>query len=125
VINAGAADNLCCQRLDRNRMWVGDDDGRLWYSLDGGLTWEERAGWTGSGTGEVRALHFVNDYVGFMVHNSAAPVGTVLQTINGGYTWRTVPTPTNTGLNAIWAVDSSMFVVVGDDGVVLRGHYTF
>jgi photosystem II stability/assembly factor-like uncharacterized protein len=120
----GGGDILCCQRLDHLRAWVGDDDGNLWYTRDGGVTWTQRTGWVGSGIGDVTDLHFVNDHIAFMLHNTAAPVGTVLYTFDGGYTWIPLTTPTNVGLNAVYACDASQALVVGKNNagaaVILR-----
>lgn len=70
--------------LDRNRVWIGYDSGKLYYTLDG-TTWSERA-FTGSGVGDVRDIAFFNDSLGFMATDNASPVGTVHWTIDGGYT---------------------------------------
>lgn len=110
----GGGDILCAWRLDKNRMWVGTDDGDLYYSQDGGVTWTQRTGWTGSGVGAVRDMFWVNDYVGFIASNNVTPVGTVLRTINGGRHWEALTTPDNDGLNAIWACDESNAFVVGE-----------
>jgi len=114
VINAGAAGNLCCHRIDRNKMWVGDDAGSLWYSEDGGTTWTQRT-FVGSGAGDVRAIDFINEHVGMMCHNIVAgPVGTIFITIDGGYTWDSITTPTNTGLNACTLVNPYGGYFVGE-----------
>lgn len=115
VIGAGAAGNLTCQRFDQNRILVGDDAGKLWYSDDDGVTWTQITNFVGSGAGDVRDLHIVNDHVIWMITDSAAPVGTVHHTINGGYNWTAVDTPTNVGLNAIWAANEHLAYVVGND----------
>lgn len=95
-------------------IWVGTSTGLLFYSNDFGVTWNPRIGWTGSGVGSVRAIDFVNDYVGFMISNTASPVGTVLRTIDGGYSWQTVTTPTNSGLNDVVAISENLAYVVGE-----------
>jgi len=105
-------------------IWVGTDTGLLFYSNDGGVTWNPRVGWTGTGVGQVRAIDFVNDFVGFMVSNTAAPVGTVLRTIDGGLTWAVVTTPANSGLNFVKAINENLAFVVGEanaaTGVILK-----
>jgi photosystem II stability/assembly factor-like uncharacterized protein len=122
----GAGDMLCGYRLDSNRLWLGDDDGKLWFSRDNGVTWTQRTGWTGSGVGDVMDISFVNDIVGYMASNSAAPVGTILRTIDGGYTWSVLATPTNLGLNDIDIGDSDIAFVAGEIqgalGVILSVH---
>ena len=114
VINGGAAGNLCCHRIDRNKIWVGDNAGSLWYSEDGGATYTERA-FSGSGDGDVRAIDFANELVGMMVHDdSAGPDGTIFMTIDGGYTWDALTTPANDGLNACTLVSPYLGYVVGE-----------
>ena len=101
---------------DADRAWVGAG-GSLYYTTDGGTTWTERAGWSGSGTGTVKDVVFVTggDLIGFMLHDNASPVGTLLRTIDGGYTWDPVSTPANTGLNSMVVCDANQAFVVGED----------
>jgi len=99
--------------LDRNRMWVGYATGNMYYTRDGGETWTIRS-FLGSGTGAVKAIKFVDDYVGYVVHNTAAPVGYVLFTFDGGYTWERLTSPTNSGYNAIFASDEWKFFLAGE-----------
>jgi photosystem II stability/assembly factor-like uncharacterized protein len=98
--------------FDDDHVWVGTATGKMYYSTNGGSTWTER---TGFGTySNVKSLFFVNDYVGFALVNTAGPVGKVLRTIDGGYTWKLLTTDTNTGCNILWAGDSNNAVVVGE-----------
>lgn len=100
---AGVAANVV-EVLDRNRVWVGYADGDLWYTEDGGTNWSQRS-FTGSGVGQVRDIKFLNDSLGYLLSNNASPVGTVHWTIDGGYTWDALTTPTNVGVNAIRICD--------------------
>lgn len=97
---------------DANHVWVGTAGGELWYTNDGGTTWAER-GFTGTGVGEVADVDFYDDNVGFMLSNTAAPVGTLHITINGGYSWQPISTPTNAGLNALGVVAPDVVYAVG------------
>lgn len=99
--------------LDRNRAWIGYASGRLYYTLDAGATWSERA-FTGSGVGQVRDIKFLNETYGILIADNASPVGTVHWTIDGGYSWSALTTPTNSGLNAIHICDEWGFYVVGN-----------
>lgn len=101
------------QVIDSNHIWVGTATGGLWYSNDFGTTWTQRTGWTGSGVGQVRSLSFLNPYVGFMLSNNASPVATILRTINGGYTWEAITTPTNSGMNNIAAINENFAMACG------------
>jgi hypothetical protein len=104
----GGGDIKCCWRFDKNRMWVGTDDGEIFFTRDGGTTWTERTGWVGTGVGSVNGMSWYDDHYGFIVSDTAAPVGTVLRTINGGYDWETITTPTNSGLTHIACVSPDL-----------------
>lgn len=99
---------------DRYNIFLCYNDGELWRTIDGGLTWTQVTGWTGSGVGQVRDIHFVNDVIGYMIVNSAGPVGTVLFTRDCGVTWEALTTPTNIGLNSLVAVRSNLAYAVGE-----------
>jgi photosystem II stability/assembly factor-like uncharacterized protein len=94
--------------LDADRVWVGTAAGKLFSTIDGGVTWVEKA-FTGSGSGVVASVEFVKGSLefGFMIHNSTAPVGTVFATIDGGYSWDPITTFTNVGLNGIAVIDAN------------------
>jgi photosystem II stability/assembly factor-like uncharacterized protein len=99
--------------LDRNRAWIGYDSGRLYYTLDAGVTWSERA-FTGSGVGDVRDVAFLNDSLGFLATDNASPLGAIHWTIDGGYTWTALTTPTNAGLNRLYICDQWTIFTCGE-----------
>ena len=109
----GSADVLNCVAPAGNFWWVGSAAGELWYSRDEGETWAQRR-FSGDGVGEVADILFANDLVGYAIHNTAAPVGTILVTINGGFSWNAITTPTNAGLNAITVADLNTIYAVGE-----------
>lgn len=102
----------CGWRFNDRRCLVGLDNGALYESNDGAATWTLKV--TGFPAGALRSMWFVNDLQGFIVHNTAAPVGSVWETINGGATWKQLVTPANTGLNSIWAPSANLAYVVGE-----------
>jgi photosystem II stability/assembly factor-like uncharacterized protein len=110
--NVGAA-AISLEVLDRNRAWVGYDDGELYYTIDGGTTWTQRS-FTGSGVGQVKDVKFFNDSLGFLLTDNASPVGAVHWTIDGGFTWSTLTTPTNVGLNSLFICDEWTFFLCGE-----------
>lgn len=95
------------------RVWVGTAGGALYYTEDDGTTWTKR-GFTGDDVGEVVAIKFANPYVGFMLHNTAAPVGYVHFTIDGGYTWKRLTLISNAGLNGLAVVNERLAYAVGN-----------
>lgn len=109
--NAVAITRVFC--LDRNRCWIGYADGTLYYTLDAGVNWSARS-FPGSGAGEVRDIAFFDDNLGFILHNSAAPVGTALWTINGGFSWSRLTANTNSGYNALFVCDEWNFFIAGE-----------
>ena len=107
---------------DADYVWVGNDDGEIWWSEDGGTTFTQRTGWVGSGiaTTDVDDMAFVNDYVGFMIANLNG-VGKLYRTIDGGYSWEGITADTAAALNAISAGDENYAVYAGD----VTGTYGF
>jgi len=116
AVPAGGDDFLCVTVLDENRAWVGTDESGLYYTRDFGTTWTQRTGWTDSGlaTGHVQDMSWVGDQVCFMAYQTGVPVGHVHYTFDGGYTWERLTTPTNNGLNAIFAIDETHAFTVGE-----------
>lgn len=113
VITGTPVLNTCFVFSDR-RIQVGTATGQLWQSTDFGVTWQQITGWQGSGIGQVRDIDYVNEFVGFMAVNNAAPIGTVLRTVNGGATWVTMTTPLNAGLNVVRALTENSCFVAGE-----------
>jgi photosystem II stability/assembly factor-like uncharacterized protein len=109
----GADHVLALEVIDANKAWLGYSDGELWYTIDGGTTWHQRTTALFSG-GTIDYLHFESALIGWMLHNTAGPVGTVYRSIDGGFTWEATTMPTNAGLYAIHACDPNLAFVVGD-----------
>lgn len=118
TVVTGAPGLNCVRVLDNKRILVGTATGQLWQSVDFGETWTQITGWTGSGAGQVRGIDFAPGsagYIGWMIHNSAAPLGSVLRTIDGGANWvQIADMPANSGVNAIKAVDANTAWIVGE-----------
>lgn len=100
-------------------VWVGYADSDLYYSMDAGDSWAERD--YGQSTGTVPDIDGSNPYCLFLLHNTAAPVGTVYYSRNGGFDWEAVPAVTNAGLTAVLACGSNLAYVVGN----VSGAYSF
>lgn len=91
VVNAGQAATAVCA-VDSKIFWAGFDDGKLFYTIDGGSTWKER-GFPGSGTGSVTGITFPTLSVGFIAHQGATGNARILKTVGAGAigTWYQVP----------------------------------
>lgn len=128
--NTGSGDDIQTISPAGDFWWVGTSGGRAYYSrlLYGvpGVTWTERSV-TGSGAGNIPAIQFANELIGYMIKNSASPVGTIMVTINGGYSWKSLSTPANTGLNALTIADDSTIYAVGavegGTAVIIKGEW--
>lgn len=63
--------------------WVGTGGGKLYYTLDGGNTWVEKA-FSGSGSGAVRDVISFGEDIIFFAHNTSAPAAQVFSSWDGG-----------------------------------------
>lgn len=111
--------NLTTVAVKSNLIWlVGAADGTLWYTADGGGSWAAK-GFPGSGAGVVRDIQFATPTVGYMAHDTTAPRGRVLRTIDGGFSWYVLPEqaglslPLNDRINAIAACSEDPNLVFG------------
>lgn len=116
----GGGDLFSVWAHDQYRVWVGDDNGDLYYSNDGGTTWTQRA-FPNDGAGAVNDIKFANELFGFIIGTSASD--SILRTIDGGYTWQEV-TPAISGLNQLLLCEQNSLFAVGDDdgatGVIVK-----
>lgn len=99
--------------VDTNSYWVGTSGGELFFTTDGGVSWGQRD-FSGAGTGLVNDIRFVNNMNGFMAAGDALGKSTFLQTRNGGFTWETIETPSNAGVNSIIACGNNKVWGVGE-----------
>lgn len=99
------------------RWWIGyETTGELWYTEDGGDNWSQRTYDGGSSQVSIPKIDFVSELHGYMVTNTAAPLGTIYHTVDGGYTWQPLTTTTNLGLNSIVGCDPNLAYAVGEVG---------
>jgi len=85
----GTADLHTVWALNRNRVWIGSDNGVMYYSTNGGRTWGTR---NVIGSDSVTSQDWLNDYYGVVTTGE-----TVQFTINGGTSWEVMGTSTNSG----------------------------
>jgi photosystem II stability/assembly factor-like uncharacterized protein len=106
------------------RMWISYADGKLWYTRDGGTTFYQRQ-IVGVSGGNIPCVTFHDEWLGALVHNNAAGAGVIYITIDGGYSWQALSTPTNAGLNSVIMPTVSLLFAVGNvyggTSVILRG----
>jgi hypothetical protein len=115
-----------------NEWFVGDAGGQLWYTLDGGVNWTEKP-FPGSGAGVVRDIHFATPSVGYLAHDTVAPAGRILRTIDGGHSWYVAPEgntslPANDQINKLAPCIYNPNIVFGGgladngtDGILVKG----
>lgn len=112
--------------------WAGDSGGALFYSTDAGTTWTSK-GFTGSGSGSVNDIAFATESVAYLAHDTAATVGRLLRSYDGGYSWVVLPEDSSTlqdndGMASVAVckfdpnlVNAAGTAAGGTDGVILRG----
>lgn len=77
--------------FDKNWWMIGDDNGALWYTTDGGVNFTQLTNLPITFSG-INDIAFHNRSVGYVVGNqTAGAAGVVLRTYNGGQSWRVVP----------------------------------
>lgn len=91
----GVVELNCVWMKSENEWFVGDANGQLWYTRDGGVNWVEKT-FPGSGGGAVRDIVFATPTVGYMAHSTALVAGRILRTIDGGHSWYVAPEGTTT-----------------------------
>ena len=69
--------------FDQEHIWLCTDDGRVYFSEDGALTWTDQNALAASGAGALNSIHFYDANVG--VAGGVGPV--VIYTIDGGTNW--------------------------------------
>lgn len=97
--------------IDENRVWIGYSDGQVWYTLNAGTTWTQRT--MPVTMTAIDRIKFVNPLIGFLIGDDSTPVGHLLRTIDGGYTWQEIVLNTNAGLADLFVCDPNHAFVAG------------
>lgn len=117
--------------------WVGTADNAMWVTENAGISWTQvrfsgdTAG--GAGTGNVWDIQFATYDVGFMSHATAANLGRIFRSTDGGRTWVLAPEkgtmPAADKFNAIATVYKDPNIVYlggladnGGDGIIVKGY---
>ncbi len=104
---------------------------RLFYTLNAGITWTEKT-FPGSGSGTVYDIVMATDSIMYLAHTTAAGVGRILVSFDGGYSWIVLPQdssimPANQKIARLAAcqADPGLLIGVGlgagTDGKILVG----
>jgi len=124
------AELLACWMLTDNIWFVGDDAGQLWYTLDKGATWTEKA-IPIAVPNDITEIVFYENGFGWLAVVDGDNHGHILRTRDGGCTWYVLPEDTGTltvndqinsiapcDQNTIWAggLDDD-----GADGILVLG----
>lgn len=129
---AAGVDLLCVAIRKENEWWVGAADGNLYYTVDAGAHWAQKA-FPGDGTGQVTDIVWASETVGFLAHKTAAPRGRILRTISGGFSWFVVPEgagslPAADGFNSLAVCGREVNILYaggladdGKDGIIIKG----
>lgn len=110
--------------LDEDVVFVGNDDGELWYTTDFGDSWTQIV--HGLGITNLHDIQFVDGSksVGYLCGDTGS-AGVLARTIDGGATWsKTTPylhsVPSAVDFNSIAALDTNT-VLVGGEGAASDG----
>ena len=119
----------------KREWWIGTDAGDLYYTLDGGAHWTEKA-FPGSGANVdiVTDIKIQTDSIMYVSFYNVAPVaGRVIASFNGGYDFVAMPLgtatfPANDQINALAVCKADPELVVaggladnGTDGIIVLG----
>lgn len=120
------------QVKNENEWHIGASNGRAYYTLNGGDSWTAN-GFPGAGAGSVLDIAFATDSVVYMAHTTAATVGRILKSTNGGYDWVVEPStsavlPDNDRINRVIPCPENPDIVYavglgsnGTDGILVIG----
>ena len=86
----------------------------MWFSEKEGTDWTQRTYDGGASQVSIPRIDFVSELHGYFVSNTVAPLGTIYHTVDGGFTWQPLTTPTNAGLNSIIGCDPNLAYAVGE-----------
>lgn len=97
--------------MDRDHLWLATNEGNVYFSADGGVTWDVQSGANTAGGGEaLNAIQFVDSDNGYAVGDNAA----IIKTDDSGDTWEAVTGPDTVTDNFLSvAVFSPFRVAVG------------
>ena len=102
--------------LDGSHIWACTDQGNVFFSADGGVTWVDQGALAASGGNALNCIHFVDEDTGYAVGDA----DTVIYTDNGGATW-TAATATGLGVALKSVVCFSRYRAIIGAAVIAAG----
>jgi hypothetical protein len=112
--------------------WLPMSNGTLYYTVNGGVTFVQST-FSGSGAGVSRSISWSTRQVGYFSHDTAAPLGRIFKTKNGGNSWKietvasnSIPATDRFTKIAACEFDVNFLVAVGldddaSDGIIVVG----
>lgn len=88
--DAGGDDLQCVWIIDKNTWWAGDNQGAVYYTVDKGVTWTMMTNIPIT-FGDVKDIAFHNSSIGYISGDIDGPVGAIVRTYDGGYSWVALP----------------------------------
>jgi hypothetical protein len=107
----------------KTEWWVVTNNGHMYSTINGGTTWAEKT-FSGSGSGICGKIKFSTPTVAYMTHTTAANVGRVFKSVDGGYTWKVQPDPNNGTMPTLYKAKPLAVTPVECNFVVIGGLYT-
>lgn len=107
--------DLTAVSVINDKVWfIGADNGRLYYTDDGGTTWTTQI--VSSDIGTINDIWFVDDVVGYMSCQAGAS-GRVYRTLDNGYSWQN----TAPSITALPTAERYRFVAACDYNTLMAG----
>lgn len=115
------------QSSDGRNIYVGSEDGRIWLSVNGGVTFEETAAVSPSPGHKVERLYVDPDKSNVVLAALSGDGPHVIRTWNGGVFWETLDSPSLPAVsaNSVTADQTSHAVYVATDRGVYWTHFDF
>jgi RHS repeat-associated protein len=110
-VSLPVADHFSSWRKGPQELFVTDDQGKLYYSANRGISWSSQTLAAGKA---LRGIAFNGDNQGLV----AGEDGTILYTVNGGLAWTASSSGVTDDLNAVH-LENHLAFVAGDNGVLL------
>ena len=128
----GPTDLYAVAYRSESEIWVGGDNGILYVTTDYGAHWTTKA--VPGSAAQIDKIIWASDTVGFAAVRTVAPLGKILRTVSGGYSWYVMPEgsnqaiPANAGFNDLAVCEKEVNkLFVGGlatgaiDGILLKG----